>query len=67
MLQSQPEKGGKAVTVHKTWIVIYSSDPITNHNLATRLDGLEWWITNEDNYEESKSATRFIDLTQLKD
>ena len=55
------------MTVHKTWVVIYSSDPIANHDLANRLKGLEWWITNEDNYEESKTATRFIDLTLLKD
>jgi len=55
------------MTVHKTWVVIYSSDPIANHDLAKRLKGLEWWITNEDNYEESKTATRFIDLTLLKD
>jgi len=55
------------VTVHKTWVVIYSSDPLANHDLATRLEGLEWWITDRDNAEESKKATRMIDLTQLKD
>jgi hypothetical protein len=67
MLQSKSEKGGQAVIVHKTWVVIYSSDPLANHDLGTRLQGLEWWITDRDNAEESKSATRMIDLTQLKD
>ena len=55
------------MTVHKTWVVIYSSDPLANHDLATRLEGLEWWITDRHNAEESKTATRMIDLTQLKD
>ena len=55
------------MTVHKTWVVIYSSDPMANHDLATRLNGLEWWITDRDNYEESKTATHVIDLTALKD
>ena len=55
------------MTVHKTWVVIYSSDPLANHDLAKRLEGLEWWITDRDNAEESKTATRMIDLTQLKD
>jgi len=55
------------VTVHKTWVVIYSSDPMPNHDLARRLKGLEWWITDRDNSEESKTATRMIDLTALKD
>jgi hypothetical protein len=40
---------------------------MANHDLAERLKGLEWWITDRDNYEESKEATGFIDLTQLKD
>jgi hypothetical protein len=47
--------------------VIYSSDPLANHDLARRLEGLEWWITNRDNYEESQTATKVLDLTQLKD
>ena len=55
------------MTVHKTWVVIYSSDPLANHDLAKRLEGLEWWITDRANAEESKTATRMIDLTQLKD
>ena len=55
------------MTVHKTWVVIYSSDPLANHDLATRLEGLEWWITDRHNAEESKTATKMIDLTQLKD
>jgi hypothetical protein len=55
------------MSVHKTWVVIYSSDPLANHDLATRLEGLEWWITDRANAEESKTATRMIDLTQLKD
>jgi hypothetical protein len=55
------------MSVHKTWVVIYSSDPLATHDLATRLEGLEWWITDRDNSEESKTATKMIDLTQLKD
>lgn len=55
------------MTVHKTWVVIYSSDPMANHDLAERLKGLEWWITNRDNYEESQGVTKVLDLTQLKD
>jgi hypothetical protein len=55
------------MTVHKTWVVIYSSDPLANHDLAQRLEGLEWWITDRDNAKESKTATHMIDLTQLKD
>ena len=55
------------MAVHKTWVVIYSSDPLANHDLATRLEGLEWWITDRHNAEESKTATKMIDLTQLKD
>ena len=55
------------MTVHKTWVVIYSSDPLANHDLAKRLEGLEWWITDRHNAEESKTATRMIDLTKLKD
>jgi hypothetical protein len=47
--------------------VIYSSDPLATHDLATRLEGLEWWITDRDNSEESKTATKMIDLTLLKD
>jgi hypothetical protein len=47
--------------------VIYSSDPLANHDLATRLKGLEWWITDRENATESKTATRMIDLTELKD
>jgi len=60
-------RGGDSMTVHKTWVVIYSSDPMPNHDLARRLDGLEWWITDRDNYDESKTATRVLDLTKLKD
>lgn len=55
------------MAVHKTWVVIYSSDPLANHDLATRLEGLEWWITDRHNAEESKTATHMIDLTKLKD
>lgn len=55
------------MTVHKTWVVIYSSDPMPNHDLARRLEGLEWWITDRDNSRESREATRFLDLTTLKD
>jgi hypothetical protein len=57
----------KAMTVHKTWVVIYSSDPMVNLDLATRLQGLEWWITNRENYEETRGVTKMIDLTELKD
>ena len=55
------------MTVHKTWVVIYSSDHLANHDLGKRLEGLEWWITDRHNAEESKTATKMIDLTQLKD
>jgi hypothetical protein len=55
------------MTVHKTWVVIYSSDPMANHDLATRLKGLEWWITDRDNYQESQGVTEGIDLPLLKD
>jgi hypothetical protein len=55
------------MSVHKTWFVFYSSDRLANHDLATRLEGLEWWITDRDNAEESRKATSFIDLTELKD
>jgi hypothetical protein len=63
----QVSRGGEVMTVHKTWVVIYSSDPMANHDLATRLKGLEWWITDRDNYQESQGVTEVIDLTLLKD
>lgn len=55
------------MAVHKTWVVIYSSDPMNNLDLATRLKGLEWWITNRENFEETRGVTKMIDLTELKD
>lgn len=53
--------------VHKTWVVIYSSEELKNGDLSTRLKGLEWWITNRENFEESQGVTKVLDLTQLKD
>jgi hypothetical protein len=67
MHPKESPKGGETMTVHKTWVVIYSSDPMANHDLAKRLEGLEWWITDRDNATDSKKAVRMIDLTQLKD
>ena len=60
-------KGGDGVTVHKTWVVIYSSEELPRGEISRRLEGLEWWITDRENYQESRTATRVLDLTQLKD
>lgn len=53
--------------VHKTYVVIYSSEELPKGDLAKRLEGLEWWITDRDNATDSRTAVRMIDLTQLKD
>lgn len=55
------------MAVHKVWVVIYSSEELPKGELARRLDGLEWWVTDRDNYEESKEVKAILDLTQMKD
>lgn len=51
--------------VNKTWVVIYSNEELPKGELARRLEGLEWWITDRDSV--GVTPTRMIDLTQLKD
>lgn len=55
------------MAVHKTWVVIYSSEELPKGELSSRLAGLEWWVTNRENYEESKEVKAILDLTQMKD